>query len=89
MTGVEAVAAAAAAARAAEFGVSEAPAIAVTVGMYCRNGSPRGRPQIPEKQDHACSMTRHTDSMIACAWFNLKADHQCTSIHDVGNSVGW
>ncbi|DBA75533.1 TPA: hypothetical protein ACH3X2_14287 [Trebouxia sp. C0005] len=22
--------------------------------------------------DHACSMTHHTDSMIACAWLRLK-----------------
>ena len=25
--------------------------------------------------DHACSMTHHTDSMIACAWFNLEAQN--------------
>ena len=25
--------------------------------------------------DHACSMTHHTDSMIACAWFNSKAQN--------------
>ena len=25
--------------------------------------------------DHACSMTHHIDSMIACAWFNLKAQN--------------
>ena len=25
--------------------------------------------------DHACSMTHHTNSMIACAWFNLKAQN--------------